>query len=86
MQAMYLMVAAVLGMQQPIVPRTVAPALAHAQAALQGLHALDVLDGLDALDALDAPDAFDVVDIRDPRVLRDEQDPTDSLWRVARRA
>ena len=63
MQAMYLMVAAVVGMQQPIVPPTVAPALAQAQAALQAL---------DALDALDA--------------LHDAQDPTDSLWRAARRA
>src|SRR5207244_782728 len=36
MQAMYLMVAAVVGMQQPVVPRAVAPALAQAQAPSQG--------------------------------------------------
>src|SRR5258705_311631 len=37
MQPMYLMVAAVVGMQQPVVPRTVAPALARAQVARRGL-------------------------------------------------
>src|SRR5213080_3387550 len=82
-------------MQQPVVPRTVAPALAHAQAALQGLGALDALDGLDALDALDALavldgldglDALDALDTRDAAALHGEQDPTDSLWRAARRA
>ncbi|HYU90879.1 MAG TPA: HEAT repeat domain-containing protein [Gemmatimonadales bacterium] len=92
MQAMYLMVAAVVGMQQPLVPRTVAPALAQAQAALQGWDALDALDGLHALDALDALDvldgldALDALDMRDPGALQDEQDPTDSLWRAARGA
>src|SRR5256886_2927527 len=95
MQAMYLVVAAVVGMQQPVVPRTVAPALAHAQTALQGLGALDALDGLDALDALDALavldgldglDALDALDTRDAAALHGEQDPTDSLWRAARRA
>jgi len=55
MQAMYLVVTAVVGMQQPVVPRTVAPALAHAQAALQGLGALDALDALNVLDALVQP-------------------------------
>ncbi|HXL51955.1 MAG TPA: outer membrane protein assembly factor BamD, partial [Gemmatimonadales bacterium] len=92
MQAMYLMVAAVVGMQQPVVPRVVAPALAHAQAALQGLDALDGLDGLDGLDALDALDgldalgALDALDADGGQVLQDEQDPTDSLWRAARSA
>jgi len=95
MQAMYLMVAAVVGMQQPVVPRVVAPALAHAQAALQGLDALDALDardavdGLDALDALDGLDALGAIDALDAhggQVLQDEQDPTDSLWRAARSA
>src|SRR6266480_2829479 len=83
MQAMYLMVAAVVGMQQPIVPRVVVPPLAHVQAALQGVvtHA-----ALDALDALDAVDALDVVDTWDAGALQDEQDPTDSLWRAAREA
>jgi HEAT repeat protein len=95
MQATFLVVAAVVGMQQPVVPLTVAPALAQAQAALQGLGALDALDGLDALDALDALavldgldalDALDALDTRDAAALQDEQDPTDSLWRAARRA
>ena len=95
MQPMYLMVAAVVGMQQPVVPRTVAPALARAQVALQGLDALDalvaldaldVLDGLDALDALDVLDGLDAVDSWDAGALQDEQDPTDSLWRAARSA
>ena len=80
MQAMYLMVAAVVGMQQPIVPRSVGPALAQAQDAFDALDALDALDGLDALDALDA------LGTRDVGALQDEQDPTDSLWRAARRA
>src|SRR5206468_988632 len=86
MQAMYLVVTAVVGMQQPVVPRTVAPALAHAQAALQGLGALDALDALNVLDALDAVQALDALDTRDAPALQDEQDPTDSLWRAARRA
>src|SRR2546427_2351017 len=89
MQAMYLMVAAVVGMQQPIVPRVVVPPLAHVQAALQGVvapAALDALDALEALDALDALAALDVVDTWDAGVLQDEQDPTDSLWRAARNA
>jgi HEAT repeat protein len=71
MQAMYLMVAAALGMQQPVVPPVVAPALAQARAALQ---------------AWDALDALDVLDIRDGGALQGKQDPTDSLWRAARRA
>ncbi len=82
MQAMYLVVTAVVGMQQPVVPRTVAPALAHAQAALQGPDALDALDGLDALHAFGAIDALGA----GGRVIQDEQDPTDSLWRAARSA
>src|SRR6266446_7757022 len=89
MQAMYLMVAAVVGMQQPVVPRVVAPALAHAQAALQGLDALDALDARDALDALDGLDALGAIDALESdggQVLQDEQDPTDSLWRAARSA
>jgi HEAT repeat protein len=80
MQAMYLMVAAALGMQQPVVPRVVVPALAQARAALQGLDALDALGELSALAALDA------LEIPDARALQDDQDPTDSLWRAARRA
>src|SRR2546425_180060 len=80
MQAMYLMVAAVVGMQQPVVPRAVAPALAHARAALHGMNALDALDALDRLDALGA------LDTKDAGALQDEQDPTDALWRAARQA
>ena len=86
MQAMYLMVAAVVGMQQPIVPRVVVPPAAHVQAALQGVAAPAALDALDALDAIDALDALDVVDTWDAGALQDEQDPTDSLWRAARQA
>jgi len=86
MQAMYLMVAAVVGMQQPIVPRLVVPPAAHVQAALQGVAAPAALDALDALDAIDALDALDVVDTWDAGALQDEQDPTDSLWRAARQA
>ena len=86
MQAMYLVVTAVVGMQQPVVPRTVAPALAHAQAALQGLGALDALDALNVLDALDAVQALAALDTRDAPALQDEQDPTDSLRGAARRA
>ncbi len=89
MQAMYLMVAAVLGMQQPIVPRTVAPALAHAQAALEAFNALaplGALDALNALEGLNVLDALDAVGPWDSALLQDEQDPTDSLWRAARQA
>ena len=50
MQAMYLMVAAVVGIQQPVVPRAVAPALADAQAALPAWDALqDEQDPTDSL-------------------------------------
>ena len=92
MQAMYLMVAAVVGMQHPVVPRVVVPAPAHAQPALAALNALDALGALDALNALeglnvlDALDALDAVGPWDSAPLQDEQDPTDSLWRAARRA
>ncbi len=89
MQAMYLMVAAVLGMQQPIVPPTVAPALAHAQAALEAFNALaplGALDALNALEGLNVLDALDAVGPWDSALLQDEQDPTDSLWRAARQA
>ncbi len=71
MQAMYLMVAAVVAMQHPVVPRVVVPPLAPVQAALEGV---------DALDALNAVGPWD------GGSLQDEQDPTDSLWRAARRA
>jgi HEAT repeat protein len=101
MQAMYLMIAAVVGMQHPVVPRAVVPAPAQAQPALEALNALDALGALDALkaleglnvldalDGLDAPDAVDALDTVGPwdsAPLQDEQDPTDSLWRAARRA
>src|SRR5213076_2791305 len=80
MQAMYLMVAAVVGMQHPVGPPVVVPARAHAQPVLEALNALDGLNVLDALDALDAVGPWDSAP------LQDEQDPTDSLWRGARRA
>jgi len=66
MQAMYLMVVAVLGMQQPIVPRTVAPALAHAQAALEAFNALAPLGALDALNALEGLNVLDALDAVGP--------------------
>jgi len=92
MQAMYLMVAAVVAMQHPVVPRVVVPAPAHAQPGLEALNALDALGALDALKALeglnvlDALDGLDAVGPWDSAPLQDEQDPTDSLWRAARRA
>ena len=92
MQAMYLMVAAVVGMQHPVGPPVVVPARAHAQPVLEALNALDALGALDALNALeglnvlDALDALDAVGPWDSAPLQDEQDPTDSLWRAARRA
>src|SRR5207244_192939 len=79
-------------MQHPVVPRVVVPAPAHAQPALAALNALDALGALDALNALeglnvlDALDALDAVGPWDSAPLQDEQDPTDSLWRAARRA
>ncbi len=89
MQAMYLMVAAVVGMQHPVVPPVVVPARAHAQPVLEALNALDALGALDALNALEGLnvlDALDAVGPWDSTLLQDEQDPTDSLWRAARRA
>src|SRR5438034_2567569 len=71
MQAMYLMVAAVVAMQHPVVPRVVVPPLAPVQAALEGVGALDALNAVGPWDG---------------GSLQDEQDPTDSLWRAARRA
>jgi len=71
MQGLQFVVAAVMGLQQPVVVPPVAPGLAHAQAALRALPALDAVDALD-------PGEF---------VLQhDAQDPTDSLWRAARQA
>src|SRR5256885_14143425 len=92
MQAMYLMVAAVVGTQHPVGPPVVVPARAHAQPVLEALNALDALGALDALNALeglnvlDAFDALDAVGPWDSAPLQGEQDPTDSLWRAARRA
>ena len=71
MQAMYLMVAAVVAMQHPVVPRVVVPPLAPVHAALEGVGALDALNAVGPWDG---------------GSLQDEQDPTDSLWRAARRA
>jgi len=71
MQGLQFVVAAVMGLQQPVVVPPVAPGLGHAQAALRALPALDAVDALD-------PGEF---------VLQhDAQDPTDSLWRAARQA
>src|SRR2546425_12738734 len=83
MQAMYLMIAAVVGMQQPIVPVVLVPPLAHVHAPLQGVVAPAALDALDALDALAA---LDVVDPWDAGALQDEQDPPAPLWRAPRNA
>ena len=77
MQGLPLIVAATLGWQQPVAAPHVILAPVQAQAALGALHALDGLDALHALDALDADEG---------RVLQDEQDPTDSLWRAAHQA
>ncbi len=87
MQSVPLVLAAVLGLQQPVVVPGVAPALGRAQATLTAvapvLGRLDVLEGLDALDALAGLDAFAALH---PMGWQDEQDPTDSLWRAARQA
>jgi HEAT repeat protein len=92
MQGLQLMVAAVLGIQQPVMIPQIAPILARAHAALSTLGRLDALDALngldvlDALDGLDALDALDAVAPDDGAVVQAEQDPTDSLWRAARSA
>ena len=80
MQGLQLLVAATLGWQHPVVAPHLIVAPVQAQAALGALHALDALGALDVLDALDA------LDTDEGRVLQDEQDPTDSLWRAAQRA
>jgi len=94
MLGVQLVVTAVLSFQQPVVvvplplplplPRHVGPALERAQAALTAVApALEQLNALNALDALGALDALDAVP---PLGWQGEQDPTDSLWRAARRA
>src|SRR5437667_227902 len=45
-----------------------------------------LLDALNALEGLNVLDALDAVGPWDSTLLQDEQDPTDSLWRAARRA
>ena len=77
MQGLQLLVAATLGWQHPVVAPHLIVAPVQAQAALGALDALGALEVLDALDALDMDEG---------RVLQDEQDPTDSLWRAAQRA
>src|SRR5436305_1504939 len=77
MQGLQLLVAATLGWQHPVVAPHLIVAPVQAQAALGALDALGALEVLDALDALDMDEG---------RVLQDEQDPTDSLWRAAKRA
>ena len=88
MQAMYLVCAAVVGVQQPAVPPQAARALARAQEALAAaqptLARLGTMlnsDGLAQLDDLDGQLAALGV-----ALAQDGQDPTDSLWRTARRA
>src|SRR6266480_6666831 len=66
MQAMYLMVAAVVAMQHPVVPRVVVPPLAPVQAALEGVDALDALDALNGLKELGALDALDALNAVGP--------------------
>ncbi|HEX4574354.1 MAG TPA: HEAT repeat domain-containing protein [Gemmatimonadales bacterium] len=90
MQAMYLVVAAVMGVQQPIVPDQAVEgiaraeaALARAQAALAG--AAPALARLEAeLPGLDQ--RLDALTPLDPVFPQQDQDPTDSLWRAARQA
>ena len=86
MLGLQFVVTAVLSFQQPVVvvPRLVGPALERAQAPLTAVAtALEQLNALNALDALDALDALEAVP---PLGWQGEQDPTDSLWRAARRA
>src|SRR5213595_1204990 len=91
MHAMQLVVAAVMGMQQPVVP--LPPVLVRPPAAtqldgleaLQGLDALAGLEGLQGLEALAGITGLDVLD--DQSVAQDDsQDPADSLWRAAQQA
>src|SRR5205809_200477 len=77
MQGLQLLVAATLGWQHPVVAPHLIVAPVQAQATVGALDALGTLEVLDALDALDTDEG---------RVLQDEQDPTDSLWRAAQRA
>src|SRR3989449_8558539 len=88
MRAMYLVCAAVVGVQQPAVPPQAARALARARAALAAaqptmarLGTMLNSAGLAQLDELDGQLAALGV-----ALAQDEQDPTDSLWRAARRA
>ena len=88
MPAMYLVCAAVVGVQQPAVPPQAARALARAQAALAAaqptmarLGTMLNSDGLAQLDDLDGQLAALGV-----ALAQDGQDPTDSLWRAGRRA
>src|SRR3989442_2368333 len=86
MQAMYLVCAAVVGVQQPAVRPQAARALARAQAALAAaqptmarLGTMLKGDGLAQLEELDGQLAALGV-----ALAQDGQDPTDSLWRAAR--
>ncbi len=79
MEAMYLVVAAVVGLQQPVVPPQAVEALARAQAALAA--AQPTMARLGAVHGLDAQLAT-----LGAVLAQDDQDPTDSLWRAARRA
>ncbi|MGH7547286.1 MAG: HEAT repeat domain-containing protein [Gemmatimonadales bacterium] len=74
MQVMQLVLAAVVGVQQPAAPRLAAP---RALSQLDGLQGAEALPGLAGLDALDDGDVA---------LALDEQDPADSLYRAARQA
>jgi HEAT repeat protein len=90
MPSFQLVLAVVAGMQQPLAPAPVVPALLQAEGALAAAGAeFEALDGLHTLNGLDALGGFAARGALDAaRVLlsQDEQDPTDSLWRAARQA
>ena len=83
MPGLQLVVAAVLGIQQPVVIPQVAPIVARARAALV---TLDRLDAFGAIGQLDAQDGLDALAVDGASILQDGQDPTDSLWRAGRQA
>ncbi|HKW42473.1 MAG TPA: HEAT repeat domain-containing protein [Gemmatimonadales bacterium] len=109
MSTLYLVAAAVMGLQQPMTPvipphrGLEAPRMTVLQQQLPGLDALEGLEGLEGLTGLEglagleglqglagleglaALDGPAVLDLGMP-ALQDVQDPTDSLWRAARRA
>jgi len=94
MHAMQLVLVTLLGLQQPAAGRVqIAPPprepLAAALAGLEGLVGMEGLAGLEGLQGLEALAGLEGL-VASPSwdgvVAQDEQDPTDSLWRAARRA